>query len=130
MAVRPGGHGDVSATNVAWQVSTGAPYVSSLVHYQGRVYMANDVGVLAAIDAKTGERVWQERTTGVFSASPVAADGKVYFLSETGETTVLSVAGPSIIARNDLGERALASPAIAGGRIFIRTDGHVFAIGK
>jgi outer membrane protein assembly factor BamB len=92
--------------------------------------MANDVGVLTAIDAKSGERVWQERTAGVFSASPVAADGKVYFVSETGETTVLSTAGPSIIARNDIGERALASPAIAGGRLFIRTDGHLFAIGK
>ncbi len=79
---------------------------------------------------RPGERVWQERTSGVFSASPVAADGKIYFLSETGETVVLSTDGPSIIARNDLGERALASPAISGGRIFIRTDGHVFAIGK
>lgn len=130
MAVRPGGRGDVSGTHVAWQVPTGAPYVSSLVHYQGRVYMANDVGVLTVIDAKTGERIWQERTPGVFSASPIAADGKVYFVSETGETIVLSTSGPTIIARNDIGERALASPAIAGGRIFIRTDGHVFAIGK
>jgi outer membrane protein assembly factor BamB len=130
MAVRPGGRGDVSATHVAWQVPTGAPYVSSLVQYQGRVYMANDVGVLTAIDAKSGQRVWQERTPGVFSASPVAADGKVYFVSETGETIVLSTAGPSIIARNDIGERALASPAIAGGRLFIRTDGHLFAIGR
>jgi outer membrane protein assembly factor BamB len=128
--VRPGGRGDVSATHVAWQVPTGAPYVSSLVHYQGRVYMANDVGVLTAIDAKTGERVWQERTAGVFSASPVAADGKVYFVSETGETIVLSTSGPAIVARNDLGERSLASPAISGGRIYIRTDGHLFAIGK
>jgi len=91
--------------------------------------MANDVGVLTVIDAKTGARIWQERTPGVFSASPVAGDGKVYFLSETGETLVLSAAGPTIVARNDLGERALASPAIAGGRIFIRTDGHLFAIG-
>jgi outer membrane protein assembly factor BamB len=66
----------------------------------------------------------------VFSASPVAADGKVYFVSETGETIVLSTAGPSILARNDIGERALASPAIAGGRLFIRTDGHLFAIGR
>jgi outer membrane protein assembly factor BamB len=130
MAVRPGGRGDVSATHVAWQVATGAPYVSSLVQYQGRVYMANDVGVLTAIDANTGARVWQERTAGVFSASPVAADGKVYFVSETGETIVLSTAGPSILARNDIGERALASPAIAGGRLFIRTDGHLFAIGR
>jgi outer membrane protein assembly factor BamB len=111
-------------------VPTGAPYGSSLVHYQGRVYMANDVGVLTAIDARTGQRVWQERTPGVFSASPVAGDGKIYFPSETGETVVLSTAGPSIVARNDLGERVLASPAISGGRIFVRTDGHLYAIGN
>jgi outer membrane protein assembly factor BamB len=130
MAVRPGGRGDVSSSHVAWQIPTGAPYVSSLVQYQGRVYMANDVGVLSAIDARTGERLWQERTPGVFSASPVAADGKVYFVSETGETIVLSTTGPAIVARNDLGERSLASPAISGGRIYIRTDGHLYAIGR
>ncbi len=130
MAVRPGGKGDVSATHVAWQVPTGAPYVSSLVHYRGKVFMANDVGVLTAIDAASGRRIWQERTPGVFSASPVAADGKVYFLSETGETVVVSADTPAIVGTNDLGERVLASPAIAGGRIYVRTDGHLFAIGR
>lgn len=130
MAVRPGGSGDVSATHVEWRVPTGAPYVSSLVHFEGKVFMANDVGVLTAIDAASGKRIWQERTEGVFSASPVAADGHVYFLSETGETVVVSAREPAIVGTNDLGERALASPAIAGGRIHIRTDGHLFAIGR
>lgn len=129
MAVRAGGRGDVSRTHVLWEVPTGAPYVSSLVQYRGRVFMANDVGVLTVIDAKTGQRVWQERTPGVFSASPVAADGKVYFLSETGETVVVSADTPAIIATNDLGERALASPAIADSRLYIRTDGFLYAIG-
>jgi outer membrane protein assembly factor BamB len=129
MAVRPGGSGDVSATHVAWQVPTGAPYVSSLVQYRGRIFMANDVGVVNAIDAKTGERVWQQRTPGVFSASPVAGDGKVYFVSETGETVVVSADSPSILATNDIGERVLASPAIAGGSLFVRTDGSLYRIG-
>ncbi len=71
-----------------WRVDTGAPYVSSLVHYNGLLYMAGDVGVLSAIDAKSGNRVWQERTGGVFTASPVAADGKIYLLSEDGQTIV------------------------------------------
>jgi outer membrane protein assembly factor BamB len=60
MAIRPGGKGDVSKSHVAWRVDTGAPYVSSLVHYNGLLYMAGDVGVLSAIDARTGQRVWQE----------------------------------------------------------------------
>jgi outer membrane protein assembly factor BamB len=134
MAIRPGGKGDVSKSHVTWRVDTGAPYVSSLVHYNGLLYMAGDVGVLSAIDAKTGNRVWQERTGGVFTASPVAADGKIYLLSEDGQTIVLAAgvggASPRVLARNRLNARQLASPAISGGRIFIRTDDSVFAIGK
>jgi outer membrane protein assembly factor BamB len=131
MAIRPGGKGDVSKSHVVWRVDTGAPYVSSLVLYNGLLYMAGDVGVLSAIDATSGQRVWQERTGGVFTASPVAADGKIYLLSEDGQTIVLA-AGPKprVLARNRLDARQLASPAISGGRIFIRTDDAVIAIGK
>ncbi len=131
MAIRPGGKGDVSKSHVIWRADTGAPYVSSLVHYNGLLYMAGDVGVLSAIDAKTGQRVWQERTGGVFTASPVAADGRIYLLSEDGQTIVLAAGSqPRVIARNRLNARQLASPAIAGGRLFIRTDDAVIAIGK
>ena len=130
MAIKPGGRGDVNGSHTVWKVATGAPYVSSLLYYDGIVYMANDVGVLTAVDASTGQRVWQERTDGVFSASPVGGGGHVYFVSENGETIVVKAGrSPQIAGRNALGERAIASPAIAGGRIFIRTDRHVFAIG-
>jgi outer membrane protein assembly factor BamB len=96
-------------------VGTGAPYVSSLVLYEGLIYMVGDVGVLSVIDAKTGERTHQERIGGVYSASPVAGDGKVYLLSEGGETIVLSAGRtPEILSRNQLNARQLASPAIAG----------------
>jgi outer membrane protein assembly factor BamB len=130
MAVRPGGRGDVSATHVIWESATGAPYISSLVYDAGLIYMATDVGAVTVVDAKTGERVWQQRIDGVFSASPVAADGKVYFVSETGETIVIrSGRTPEVIARNDLGERVVSSPAVAPGQIFIRSDDHLIAIG-
>jgi outer membrane protein assembly factor BamB len=67
----------------------------------------------------------------VFFASPVGGDGKVYLTSETGETFVLRAGRePRVLARNDLGERLIASPAISGGRIFLRSDGTLFAIGK
>jgi outer membrane protein assembly factor BamB len=93
--------------------------------------MANDVGVLTAVDAATGERVWQERVEGVFSASPVGGAGHVYFVSENGDTIVVRAGRkPQIVARNPVGERSLASPAIANGRVFLRTDEHVIAIGK
>jgi outer membrane protein assembly factor BamB len=131
MALRPGGRGDISKTHVIWENTTGGPYVSSLLHDNGLVYMATDVGAVTVVDAKDGSRVWQQRIDGVFSASPVAADGKIYFLSETGHTIVIrSGRAPEVLARNDLGERQIASPAISNGQIFIRTDDHLFAIGK
>jgi len=131
LAIRPGGKGNVASSHVLWRVPTGAPYVSSLVYYDGLIYMVGDVGVVTVSDAKTGERVWQERVGGVFSASPVAADGKIYLLSEGGETVVLAAGRtPRVLARNKLDARQLASPAIAGGRLFIRSDDALFAIGR
>ena len=131
MAVRAGGRGDVSKTQVDWSVQTGAPYVSSLLHYQGLVYMANDVGVVTAVDAKTGEKVWQDRIEGIFTASPVGADGKVYLASENGDTIVLQAARPPrVLARNSVGERTVATPAISDGQIFIRTDESIICVGK
>ena len=131
MAIKLGGQGDITTTHVQWLVPTGAPYISSLVLYQGLIYMANDAGVASCFDAKTGEKVWQSRTDGIFSASPVAGDGKVYLVSETGETIVLKAGREyQVLARNDLGERFVASPAISGGQIFLRTDGYIFCVGK
>jgi outer membrane protein assembly factor BamB len=131
MAIRPGGRGDISASHVVWQVATGAPYISSLVYDAGVIYMANDVGAITAVEADTGKKLWQERLNGVFSASPVAAGGNIYFVSETGETIVLkSGREPVVIARNDIGERLIASPAVSNGQIFLRTDDRLFCIGK
>lgn len=129
LAVRPGGRGDVSGSHVVWQTPTGAPYISSLVHDAGLIYMASDVGGVTVIDAATGQRVWQQRLNGIFSASPVAGDGKVYFVSETGEVIVIrSGREPAILATNDLGERLIASPAIAGGHLFLRSDSRLTAV--
>ena len=131
MAIKPGGRGDVSKSHVVWESATGAPYISSLVYHDGLIYMATDVGAVTVVDAASGQRVSQQRIEGVFSASPVAADGKIYFVSENGETVVMQAGRtPTVLARNDLGERQIASPAISNGQIFIRTDDHVFAIGS
>lgn len=131
MAIRPGGRGDISASHVVWEVPTGAPYISSMVYDEGILYMASDVGAVTAIDAASGKRLWQERVEGIFSASPVAGDGKIYFVSETGETIVVKAGRqPEVLARNDIGERLIASPAISNGQLFIRGDDQLFAIGK
>jgi outer membrane protein assembly factor BamB len=131
LAVRSGGRGDVSNTHVAWHAPSGGSYVPSIVHYDGLLYLTNEVGVVTCADAKTGETVWRLRLPGVFFASPVAGDGKVYFTSETGETFVLEAGRTAkLMATNDLGERFLASPAIGRGRIVLRADGRLFAIGR
>lgn len=131
LAVRAGGRGDVSATHVAWHAPSGGSYVPSVVHYDGLVYLTNEVGVVSCVDARTGETVWRHRLGGVFFASPVAGDGKVYFTSETGETYVLRAGRTAeVLATNDLGERFLASPALSPGLIVLRADGRLFAVGR
>jgi len=131
MAVKTGGRGDVSQSHVLWEVKTGAPYVSSLLYYRGLIYMATETGIVSCVDAANGQLLWRERLGGVFSASPVAADGKVYLVNEAGETFVLEAGRElKILARNKLNERTLASPAVSGGQIFLRTDQHLYSIGS
>jgi outer membrane protein assembly factor BamB len=103
--------------------------VPSIVLYEGLLYVTNEIGVVTCAEAKTGAQVWRRRLGGVFFASPVAADGKIYMVSETGTTFVLRAGRqPDVLAENDLGERLLASPAISNGRLYLRSDGTLFAI--
>ena len=107
LAIRPGGRGDVTATHVLWRVATGAPYVSSALHYQGLLYLATEVGVVRCVDPKTGETIWTERIGGNFSASPIAAEGRIYLLNEEGETIVLEAGRKCVVlARNALFARS------------------------
>jgi outer membrane protein assembly factor BamB len=131
MAIRLGGIGDVSDSHVVWRTPTGAPYVSSLVLYEGLIYMATELGIVTAVDIATGQQVWRQRIGGVFTASPVAGDGKVFLVSETGETVVLRAGRtPDIIARNRVDAHLVASPALSRGRLFLRADGELLAIAE
>jgi len=132
MAIRPGGRGNIAGTkNLMWHVPTGAPYVSSVVQYNGVVYMASDLGILQAADAKTGERLFQGRTGNLYSAAPVAGDGKVYFVAENGETVVLKASREfEILSRNQLSGRFMASPVIAKGRLLLKSDDELIAVGN
>jgi outer membrane protein assembly factor BamB len=129
LAIRPGGRGDIASSHVVWNVGAGAPYTSSLIYHDGLLFYVTEQGIATCIDAKTGDRVWQERVGGIYSASPVAADGKVYLFGETGETVVLKPGRtPQVLARNKLDGRIIASPAVSGGKIFVRTDRDLIAI--
>jgi len=108
---------------------------SSALYYDGRVYAANpSSGIVYCADAKTGKVRWEERMKGMgkptFSASPVAGDGKVYILGETGTMNVLKAGDESeVLGTSELGEECLATPAIGGGAVIVRTDKHLWCIG-
>jgi outer membrane protein assembly factor BamB len=131
LAIRLGGRGDVTNSHVVWKTPTGAPYVSSLVYFDGLLYMATEMGIVSALDPATGQSVWRERIGGVFTASPVAGDGKIYLASESGEVVVLRAGRkPDVLSRNKLNTHIVASPAIARGRLFLRGDDELIAVGK
>ncbi len=115
-----------------WKTTSLQNGMSSPLVYGGRVYAANGQGFVSCADSKTGKELFKERVKGAFSASPIAGDGKIYCLNETGVCTVLKADSNEfdILATNDLGEETLATPAIANGLIFIRTDKAVYAIEK
>jgi outer membrane protein assembly factor BamB len=129
LAVRPGGRGDVTASHVAWRVTRGVPSKPSVLLVGDLIFMITDAGIASAVEAKTGAIVWTARVGGTYSASPVAAGGRVYFFSEDGKTTVIEAGRAfKMLATNQLDAGFMASPAIAGRALFLRTKTHLYRI--
>ncbi|WP_417747972.1 PQQ-binding-like beta-propeller repeat protein [Rosistilla oblonga] len=129
LAIDPRGRGNITETNVLWQLDKGAPKTPTPLMQSGLLYMINDAGVAYCLDAASGDRVWQKRIGGQYSASPLLADGKIYFTSEAGETTVIQASRDfQELARNDLGERTLASLAPLDSSILLRTAKALYRI--
>lgn len=128
-AIRPAGQGDVTDSHVAWTLKRGVPLTPSPLLVGDELFIVSDDGVAACMDARTGEPHWRERLVGSFSASPVYAAGRVYLLSEGRVTTVVA-AGPAFerLATNRLDARTLASIAVSGGAIYLRSDTHLYRI--
>jgi outer membrane protein assembly factor BamB len=139
-AIRPGVAGDVSLQKgqdanqaIAWSNMTEGTYIPTPLLYGGYLFTLNNNGIISAYDPQTGTRAFRGRagTGGAFSASLVAADGRLYVASEDGEVYVLSAAsGLAEIARNDMKEVIMATPAISDGLIVVRTMGHLYGIGQ
>ena len=136
MAIRPGGAGDVTDTNIVWSIPKDSPFIPSPILYGDYLYTVNDIKSIAScIDARSGRILRQEQIGRVrregFSSSPVAINDKVFFTNDDGETFVLK-SGPEfkLLHVNHLDERVLASPALVGGRWYWRTAKHLFAIGN
>ena len=126
-ALKPSANG--TTPEAAWKTAKlNSSFTTGLFH-KGRVYGLVGVGV-NCINAKDGELIWLQRVRGPFSASPVLADGKLYVVAEDGIVTVIDPGDqPKILASNAMGETILATPAVADGAIFLRSDGHLWCIG-
>lgn len=131
MALRPPSAGsEGTAPEVLWQLKRGSPYVSSFVLADKKLFSVEIGGFARCIDATDGTQLWKGRLRGDFYASPIAAEGRIYAINDEGETFVFEAADTfKVVSSNPLGERSLATPAFSGGRIFIRTDEHLYCIG-
>jgi outer membrane protein assembly factor BamB len=117
-----------SEPEVVWRSRKLIAAYASPVVYKGRIYAMTAIGV-NCLDVATGEVVWQERLGHGFSASPLIADGKLYVAKEEGDTSVVQLGDtPKVVANNALKEPLLATPAIAGGAIYLRTEKHLYCI--
>jgi outer membrane protein assembly factor BamB len=139
-AVRPGARGDITLNEgqtqnhfVTWSTDKGGPYMPTPIVYGEYLYTCSNAGVVACHEAKTGKQVYKGRLggRGGYTASPVAADGRLYFTSEESGVRVVR-AGPKfeILAVNPMGEACMATPAICDGMIYVRTQNHVFGLGR
>jgi len=130
LAIRPDGRGDVTATHVAWRDTRGAPYVPSLLVAGEHLLTVNNGGTAFCYEARTGKVLWQEKL-GRHHASPVLLAGLVFLVNDDGEVNVVRPAAAfERVARYELGESCYASPAIAGGRVFLRGFKHLFCFGR
>ena len=131
MAVKLGGHGNVTASHVAWMIKKSAPHTPSMLLEGDELYMVSDGGIASCVDAKRGTVHWNERLGGSYSASPIIAGGKMYFVNEAGIASILALGKRfNLLARNNLKEKTLASPAVADGALFIRTANHLWRFQK
>jgi outer membrane protein assembly factor BamB len=139
LAIRPGKSGevlDVNGTNslsgglsMVWRSKRNVPKKPALVFLDGLLFGIDDNGVATCWDAANGDVVWNERIGGNYSASPVAADGRLYFCSEQGKTTVVAASREfRKLAENQLGDGFMASPAIVGNALILRSKSGVYRV--
>ena len=129
-AIRPDGTGDVTETHIVWKVGGRiVPDEPSPLLIENHLYLVNNGGGIACLDATTGAEVWSQRLGGNCIASPIYADGTIYVCNTQGRTTVLQTGErPQVLAQNELDAGCMASPAVAGKALFLRTKTHLYRI--
>lgn len=130
LCIRADGSDDVTKTHVVWRMNGKAAFVPSPLVHDGLLYLIEDGGTAMCMDAKTGDMIWKEKLKGAFSASPVLVGENIYVPNEAGVTYVLKAGRAfQVVAANDLGDGGFATPAICGGRIYLRTLHRLYCLG-
>lgn len=132
LAIRPDGKGDVTDSHIVWRMGgKDVPQTPSPVTLNGLLYMLSDHGALNCIEIKTGDKIWREALRASYIASPIQDGERIYLFSVSGKTTVIR-AGRTFekLAENSLDSGFMASPAVAGDSLILRTKTHLYRIGK
>jgi len=129
LAVRPDGSGDVTDTHVAWRLGKTVANKPSSILTGGRLFFVNDNGIAQGLNATSGKQLWQQRLEGKYSASPLGAPGRIYFFNQEGKTTVIAPGDEfKLLAENTLDDGFMASPAVAGKALILRTKTRLLRI--
>jgi outer membrane protein assembly factor BamB len=122
-------HGDATASHVAWRQKVAVPDQSTPVVVGSRLYMVSSSGIASCLNTATGETLWKERLGNDFAASPLAAEGRIYFFDALGKTTVLAPGDTfQVLAQNSLPAGCMASPAVVGKALIVRTKSSLYRI--
>jgi outer membrane protein assembly factor BamB len=129
-AVRAAANGNLTDTdNVLWRINKGIAHTSSPILVDGLIYMANDDGIIRCFDAATSKLAWQKRVGSSYAASPIYADGHIYYFDRDGEAVVLNPGRQfEKLATNTLDDGCMASPAVDGRALIVRTKTHLYRI--
>ena len=129
VAVRPDGTGDVTGTHIAWSDRKGVAKKSSQLLVDGLFYMNSDDGVVSCREPKTGEIIWQKRAGGQYAASPIYAGGRIYLFSMEGDILTIEPGREfKLLAETKLGDGFMASPAVVGDELILRSKSQLYCI--
>ena len=129
LVIDPSGKGDVTDTNIVWETKKNTPKMPSPIMVDDLLFMVDDNGVVSCLDAKTGDQIWRQRIGGNHWASPVYADGKIYLANKAGDVSVIAADREyKLLAKNHFDEGFIASPAVVGDTLILRSLTHLYCI--
>ncbi|MEO1997518.1 MAG: PQQ-binding-like beta-propeller repeat protein, partial [Planctomycetaceae bacterium] len=121
--------GDVSKSHLGWTRDRILPYVPTPIVNDSLLFLWGDNGAVACLQTKNGEEVWVARVGGNYSGSPICIDGKIYCIAHDGTVAVVAAAPTfKLLGKSQLGEGCHSTPAVSGGRMFIRGFDHLFCL--